>query len=328
MSLTRLSRNSLWLLLSRIGTQLGMALFTILLARSLGAGGFGGYAFMASVVVIGNVLTTFGTDMHLIREIAVTEDLAPLGPALLIQLVLSAIFISVVWMSSEWLPSQDPAAAAAVRIYSLSMAPLAFYTIFTTALRGRQQMLSYSLLNLALTAMQILAALWLHWRGGGLINLAILLLIMQIGGALLAGAICANLFPRGNWMWRFPVRDVFLLLRASAPIALLGLLGILYQRLSFIFLPALAGAAAAGWFSAGARTHRSRKDRACRRLHSTLPGDGAVAHRGRQRNGHGVFVFQGWLCSEARRSLRLALACSPGRWSRSYLEASTARPSV
>ena len=51
-----------------------MALFTILLARSLGASGFGGYAFMASVVVIGNVLTTFGTDMHLIREIAVTEE--------------------------------------------------------------------------------------------------------------------------------------------------------------------------------------------------------------------------------------------------------------
>ncbi len=259
MSLSRLSRNSLWLLLSRIGTQLGMALFTILLARSLGAGGFGGYAFMASVVVIGNVLTTFGTDMHLIREIAVTEDLAPLGPALVIQLVLSAIFITFVLMSSAWLPSQDPAAAAALRIYSLSMAPLAFYTVFTTALRGRQRMLSYSLLNLALTAMQILAALWLHWRGGGLIALAVLLLMVQVGAALLAGAICAIQFPGWSWMWHFPARDALLLLRASAPIALLGLLGILYQRLSLIFLPALAGAAVTGWFSAGARLIEAAK---------------------------------------------------------------------
>ena len=259
-----------------------MALFTILLARSLGAGGFGGYAFMASIVVIGNVLTTFGTDMHLIREIAVTENLAPLGPALLIQLVLSAIFISAVWMSSEWLPSQDPTAAAAVRIYSLSMAPLAFYTIFTTALRGRQQMLSYSLLNLALTAMQILAALWLHWRGGGLIDLAILLLIMQIGGALLAGAICAILFPGRELDVALPRSGGFPTAasqradRAARPA---------WNPIPTpqLHIPACTGRSGGSRLVLrGRATYRSRKDRACRRLHSTLPGDGAVAHRGRR----------------------------------------------
>src|SRR5512141_2534075 len=134
MSLSRLSLNSLWLLLSRLGTQAGMALFTILLARGLGSTMFGEYAFIASVIVIGNVLTTFGTDMLLIREIAQTDDLTQLGSALLVQLVLSAVFVGIVLVGSSMLPSQDLIGASALRIYSLCMFPLAFYTVFTTAL--------------------------------------------------------------------------------------------------------------------------------------------------------------------------------------------------
>jgi O-antigen/teichoic acid export membrane protein len=259
MSLSRLSLNSLWLLLSRLGTQLGMALFTILLARSLGSSGFGEYAFIASVIVIGNVLTTFGTDMLLIREIALTDDIGQLAPALLIQLLLSALFIGAILISSPLLPSEDPAAASALRIYSLSMLPLAFYTVFTTALRGRQRMLSYSLLNVALMVMQVLTALWLHWRGGGLIALAQLLLLVQTGAAFLAGMICARQFTDLKRIWRFPIPEMLPMLGRSAPIALLGLLGIFYQRCSLLLLPILAGAAVTGWFSAGARLIEAAK---------------------------------------------------------------------
>jgi O-antigen/teichoic acid export membrane protein len=139
------------------------------------------------------------------------------------------------------------------------MLPLAFFTVFTTALRGRQRMLSYSLLNLALMIMQILAAVWLLWRGGGLIDLAVLLLVVQVGAALIAGIICTIQFPDLMQTWRFSKLQPFLLLRTSAPIALLGVLGILYQRFSLILLPLLAGTAATGWFSAGARLVEAAK---------------------------------------------------------------------
>src|SRR5690348_10935688 len=95
--LARLGRNSLWLLAARIGTQGLAVLFTVLLARRLGANGFGEYAFMAAVIFIGNTLTTFGTDMLLIRDIAARDDFSRLPAALFLQLALSVLFIALTW---------------------------------------------------------------------------------------------------------------------------------------------------------------------------------------------------------------------------------------
>jgi O-antigen/teichoic acid export membrane protein len=49
------------------------------------------------------------------------------------------------------------------------------------------------------------------------------------------------------------------LLKASAPIALLSLLGILYQRLNLVLLPTLGGAEVTGWYSAAARVIEAAK---------------------------------------------------------------------
>ncbi len=258
-ALSRLSRDSIWLLISRVATQLGLALFTILLARGLGSTVFGEYAFIAAVIFIGNVLTTFGTDMLLIREIAASDDITGLGPALWIQLLLSVVFIGLVTAASEVTHAGDPAAASALQIYSLSMIPLAFYSVFTTALRGRQRMRAYALLNLALMAVQLVAAAWLLWKRGGLIELAVLLLAAQGAAAVLAGVICAMQFRDLAKMWRTVPRQIPPMLRASAPIALLGLLGVIYQRLTLLLLPSLAGATATGWYSAGARMVEAAK---------------------------------------------------------------------
>jgi O-antigen/teichoic acid export membrane protein len=56
--------------------QGAMALATILIARRFGSAGFGNYAFIASLVLIGNMLTTFGSDMLLISDIAARKDAA------------------------------------------------------------------------------------------------------------------------------------------------------------------------------------------------------------------------------------------------------------
>ena len=236
-----------------------MALFTILLARGLGSAAFGEYAFMASVIVVGNVLTTFGTDMLLIREIAATGSLGGLRPALWLQLGLSAPFIGLVFIASVIVRSPDPAAASALRIYSLSMLPLAFYTVFTTALRGRQHMLGYALLNLGLMLLQLAAAVWLLWTHGGLIQLAVLLLSVQIAAAVIAGLLCLILLPDFGAPWVISPPEIASLVKASAPIALLGLPGVIYQRLSLIALPWLAGVTATGWFSAGVRLIEAAK---------------------------------------------------------------------
>ena len=255
----RLARNSFWLLLARIGTQLGVAFFTILLARGLGAFVFGEYTFIASIVVIGNVLTTFGTDMLLIREIAAADELLGLFPALIIQISLSTLFIIAVAVASSYLPNPNKDAVSALRIYSFSLIPLAFFTVFTTALRGKQHMFSYACLNLALMILQIAAILLLRLQGGGLISLAVLLLLVQVIGALLAGFLCNFQIRSSADSWPDLQEQLRRLLRASAPIALLGVLGVIYQRLSLILLPSLSGAALTGAYSAAARIVEAAK---------------------------------------------------------------------
>lgn len=63
--------------------QIIAVISNLLLARYLGSSGFGEYAFISAVVLI-NALSTFGTDMVLIRNIASTNDYSDLPVALVI----------------------------------------------------------------------------------------------------------------------------------------------------------------------------------------------------------------------------------------------------
>jgi O-antigen/teichoic acid export membrane protein len=256
---SRLTLNSLWLLLARIGTQVGLAFFTIILAREFGSSRFGEYTFIASVVVIGNTLSTFGTDMLLIREIAATDRLLDLFPALVIQIVLSALLIVVIFVVSSHLPNLGPEAIIALRIYSFSLIPLTFFTVFTTILRGKQRMATYASLNLALILLQLVAIFCLKLQGGGLISLAILLLFVQMVGTLLAGILCRFQIHFFFQTWSGFLNKLWHLTKISAPIALLGLLGILYQRLSSIIILSLSGTVWTGYYSAAARVIEAAK---------------------------------------------------------------------
>jgi O-antigen/teichoic acid export membrane protein len=255
----RLGRNSLWLLAARLGTQGLAVLFTILLARGLGSADFGRYAFFAAVVFIGNAVTTFGTDMLLIRELAARNDRSHLAAALLLQLLLSVAFIVGTFWLGPFLPNQTAASILALQVYSLSLIPLAFFTLFTTALRGRQRMDGYALLNLLVALLQVLAAWSFAREHGDLATLAELLLAVQVVAALLGG-ILVSLQIDGFWSgWRFSAAGFRATLRVGAPLGLLSILTILYQKLSLGLLAMLGGAALAGWFSAAQRAVEAAK---------------------------------------------------------------------
>lgn len=234
-----------------------MVLFTVLLARRLGSAGFGEYAFLAATIFIGNLLTTFGTDMLLMREIASRGDLSRLPAALLLQLSLSALFVALVMFGAPFFPNQSANAVLALRIYSLALFPLAFYTVFTSALRGLEHMNSYALLSLASVLLQVAIVAFLPTNS--LVTLAIWLLVVQIIVTLLAGMLCTLQIPAFWRAWCFSARAVQALVLASAPIALLALLGMLSQKLSIYMLSAFAGAALTGWFAAALRAVEASK---------------------------------------------------------------------
>ena len=253
---TRLNRNALWMMLSRFGAQGLAMIFTILLAQRLGAEGFGEYAFIAALLFIANGLTTFGTDMLLIREIAGQGNLSRLVYALVLQLGLSALFIILLWLFGARIPNQSMETITALRIYSLALIPLAFFTVFTTALRGVQRMDMYSLLNLIVSALQVGVVLLPEIS---IVRLSILLVITQIAAAILAGLICSYAI-RNFWQsWLFSSIDLPFFLREAAPIAFLALVTMLYQRLSIGMVSILMGATVTGIFSAALRAVEASK---------------------------------------------------------------------
>ncbi len=251
-----LGKNIFWTAVSRISAQ-GLIIFsTILLARRLGNAGFGEYAFISAVMLIANSLTTFGTDMLLIREIAARDELSRLSIALVLQLLLSGFFIILAWTFGAWFPNQSIETIKAMQIYSLALIPLAFFTVFTTALRGKQKMGAYNLLNLMMSILQVGIILLIPYN---IISLFTALLIMQIVIALLASIIC-TLTIRDLWKaWFFSFPRLYILLKESAPIAVLVLLGMIYQRLSITMLSTMNGAAETGIYSAASRAVEASK---------------------------------------------------------------------
>jgi O-antigen/teichoic acid export membrane protein len=254
----RLTKNSLWMIFSRFAAQGLTVIFTILLARRLGTAEFGAYAFIAAIIFVANALTTFGTDMSLIREIAAKDDLSSLPAALMIQLVLSAVFIALVWSFGASIPNQSQETITALKVYSLSLIPLAFFTVFTIALRGTQLMDVYAVLNIIVSLLQICAVLIL--RENNLVLLASFLVFVQVVVALFAGLLCSLVIPQFWHSWNF---SSFLhsssILKTAAPIALLAVLTIFYQRLNVTMLSLMTSPSDTGIFSAAARVVEASK---------------------------------------------------------------------
>jgi len=249
----RLARNSLWVMTARVGAQVCAVIVTYLLARRLSVAGFGEYSFLAAAIMIGNTLTTFGSDMVLIREIAAKSELSRLFPALILQLGLSCLFIFFIFLFAPFLPNQTSESLLALRVYNFALIPLAFFTVFTSALRGWQRMDSYALLNLAVAGAQVIAIALFVPQGTSVLSLARLLLVIQILAAVLAGMLCALHIPGFRHGWQFSLRETLSLFVACVPLAVIAVVGILYQKSSLLMLSSLGGASMAGWFSAAAR---------------------------------------------------------------------------
>lgn len=248
MTETRLGKNILWTVLSRFGGQIVAVIANVLLARYLGRDGFGEYAFISAIVLIGNALSTFGMDMVLIRKISSTQDYSDLPVALAIQLLISFVFIAGVFIFSAYLPAGN-----SLRVYIFSLIPLSFFTIFTIALRGAQYMGSFSLLHFGVALLQMVSVFLLLVLNAGIGHLVILLLGVQILGAGFGFFLCITQlkdFPRS---WRLEWSSILRLMALSFPMAVIGTLRLIYEKLTLTMLPVLTSVDVTGLFSASVR---------------------------------------------------------------------------
>lgn len=262
----RVGLNSVWILAARVLSQLLLLVFTILVARTLGQTGLGQYAFIASVLFVGNVATTFGLDTMIIRELASPGARGGrsgdglLTTALLIQLGLSALFVAGVWVLAGLLPNQTPETAAALRLASLSLIPLAFSTIYSAVLRAYERMDLYLVFNVVTAVVMVGGAFAVLPSGGGLVAVAAVILLSQTAGALAAGGMAHLALHGFHWRLR-PPSAVMLrtVVGVSLVLALLMVAGVVYQRMAVVVLSLTQGDAVTGWYSAAARLSEALK---------------------------------------------------------------------
>jgi O-antigen/teichoic acid export membrane protein len=270
-------RNSFWLLFARSTAQGLAILFITLIARSLGVESFGQFTFISTLVLIGNTFTNFGSDTYIIREVARTKQIAPLVPhALGLQL-----FLSILWIIATLFFVPSPP----LLLYSLSLLPLAIFSVITASLRAFERMdlvWSLSLISgfIQLISATIASDLW---------SLCLYLLIGQfLSTAFSYWIACVSLH---NFSL-FPINNIFPLFKTIFPFAMLTLLLVLSQRLGILTVSAFLGDSATGIFSSVIRVVDGLKLGHYAVLGALLPVISRGARESRQsfRNGFVLLV--------------------------------------
>jgi len=250
--LKQLGINSLWLLFTRVLTQGLSILFIAIVARNLGVRVFGQYAILASILYLGNVFTTYGVDVMLIRETARERRVTPLAStALWLQIYLSLLWCSLFLIGSFALLPLE--LTATLILYNLSLVPLAFYTVFSSILRAFERMDLFMGLNLCNALLQVLGAIALVKTSADLLLLCVWLMTAQVLTAFVGVLLCKTTIPTFSLRMKPVFGDVMELIHSGWRIALFSPLGLLSQRLNLFMLSALVGDVSTGWFSASAR---------------------------------------------------------------------------
>ncbi len=150
-------------------------------------------------------------------------------------------------------PQGVPAVVVAPRIFALSLVPAALFSVRTAVLRGVGMMRTYAVLGVLAAAVQLGAVAFFVRTGAGIARAMSVLLAVQVVTALVAWAACAWRVGEVRAL-RAPGRgDVADMARTSASVGVLGLLGVLYQRLGAIAVSLFVGPAATGSFAGASR---------------------------------------------------------------------------
>ncbi|MBF6606354.1 MAG: oligosaccharide flippase family protein [Chloroflexi bacterium] len=251
--LGRIGRETAVLLVTRVVAQALLVVATVLLAMRLGPAGFGRYAVIASAVLVANIVTTFGTDMVLIRELAGgRHSIRPID-ALAVQLVATVPAIALLAIGAPLLGQGDPDAVAALRIASLSLVPAALFSVASAGLRGARRPGRYAALGIATAALQLAAVATFAGPGVSLVTVAWIVVGVGSATGVLAWGTAAATIGDFRRPGRFSTTAVWSTARASAPVGALALLGVACQRAALFGVALLAGPLAAGWFAAASR---------------------------------------------------------------------------
>jgi len=175
------------------------------------------------------------------------------GAAVWLQLALSASWLIVVALAAATISTSSSAVVPAVLIYSLSLIPLAFFTVYSAVLRAHERMDVYLLISAAVAIMQLIGIWAILQANRSLAAVVLVLDGVQLLAAIFAALACRQTLPSFHFHWRIDQPHLLQMIRVAWPFALLGALAVIYQRLGVLLLAALGTDIETGWYAAASR---------------------------------------------------------------------------
>ena len=225
------------------------ALLSVLIARQLGAGGFGKYGILMAYLHIFHVLAMAGVPRLAIRRMAREVDDQPdwFHRVLVSQLTTSAGSAVVLTLLANLL-NHPPDTARALAVVALSLLPFGLISAAEIAFRAREEMGLITLTETATAGVQALGSILVLLTGGEIVALAWMVLLGHVAGAMTAVVLAARRKLWDNFV--VDVRGAIRLCRQSLDFFFVSSSVALYSKLDVLILAQVVSEEAVGLYNA------------------------------------------------------------------------------
>ncbi len=248
----RIAKNTTALLATRIINQVAGFLLVVYASRRLGVEGFGKYSFVIAFYLVFELISFFGLQNFLPREIGRRRDEAGkyfihaaalvAGVALLLVVVMNAVAAGYGLDADTYL--------AAV-VVSFALVPAALGAAAESSFIGLERAEFITLLTFIKRFLVTGASVYALWRGHGFLALIIIRAAVEFAAATISVPLC--LWQTRGTRARFDAAFARSLLRGALPFAGLAVLASIYWRLDVLLLQRLVGPGEVGIYSASYR---------------------------------------------------------------------------
>ena len=245
----RIAKNTLVLILTNVVTRVLSLILIIYIARYLGDVGFGKFSFAVSFAGLFVIFSDMGLKGLLIREVARDKSVAGkfLGNFAIIKIILSLITFALIFAIIN-LMKYPHDTTIAVYILSLSLIINSSAQLFISIFRAFEKM-EYEALTMTIEKLIVVSlALFVLFRGYGLIEVALVFLIASTFNFLFSFLITIKKFTKPKLeidldFWKHSIRT-------ALPFALALGFAAIYAQIDIIMLSIMKGDAVVGWYNA------------------------------------------------------------------------------
>lgn len=244
-----IAKNTSVLLISDIISKILALFYIMLIARYLGASGFGIIAFATAFTGLFAVLSDIGLGTLTIREVAKDKSLAGkyVNNLLSIKLILTVVTFGLIVLTINLMDYPDQTVMV-VYFMGGTVICMAFTQVFNSLFQAFERMEYIAIGTIIHSVATLSGALLVIHLGFGVIEFALVYLIssaLMLGYSLLV-FVTKFLTPKFNmefsfWKW---------LLEEGWPFGLFIIIGIVATRIDIIMLSAMKGDEIVGWYQA------------------------------------------------------------------------------